>query len=251
MKHNSEFTHFIDLVALMGRTDFDSSLLTYLNQWIQSKHFSILRIKDEQPALLLCGTQDESYTVPWNCGQSYVKRYHHYDALYQELFSKDVQQHQTITGHLTADDIIFSPYRQEIYEKNGLIQRLCGFYRDEDNHPILFNLYRHKDQGFYPDREIENFDKIIPALAKMIQGHLALKEKSHYKDFKQLLMIQQPSLTMQELEVCSRILKGMSYVGIASDLGLKESTVKTYRNRAFDKMGIHFKSQLFSMFLSS
>ena len=85
----------------------------------------------------------------------------------------------------------------------------------------------------------------------MIQGHLALKEKSHYKDFKQLLMIQQPSLTMQELEVCSRILKGMSYVGIASDLGLKESTVKTYRNRAFDKMGIHFKSQLFSMFLSS
>lgn len=251
MKQNNEFSHFVDLVALMGRPDFDSSLLGYLNQWIQSKYFSILRIKNETPALLLCGTQGDRDSVPWSCGQSYVKRYHHYDGLYQTLFRKDVQQHQTVTGQLCADEIIFSPYRQEIYEKNGLIQRLCGLYRDEDNHPILFNLYRHKDQGFYADNEIENFEKIIPALAKMIQGHLVLKEKTQSTDFRHQLLMLHPNLTTQELAVCSRILKGMSYIGIASDLGLKESTIKTYRNRAFEKMGIHFKSQLYAMFLSA
>ena len=36
--------------------------------------------------------------------------------------------------------------------------------------------------------------------------------------------------------------------GIAADLGIKESTVKTYRNRAFDRLGIHFRSQLFALF---
>ncbi|OTG93244.1 helix-turn-helix transcriptional regulator [Acinetobacter sp. ANC 3832] len=251
MKQHSEFAHFVDLVALMGRSDFDSSLLIYLNQWIQSKYFSILRVKDKTPALLLCGTQDDSYAIPWNCGQSYVKRYHHYDNLYQELFNKDMQQHQIATGCVCADDIIFEPYRNEIYEKNGLIQRLCGLCRDEHNHPILFNLYRHKDQGFYAKHEIESFEKMIPALAKMIQGHLALKEKFQQKDFRHQLLLQQSDLTHQELEVCIRILKGMSYIGIAQDLVLKETTVKTYRNRAFDKLGINLKSQLFSMFIHS
>lgn len=251
MNNNLEFSNFIDLVALMGRPDFDTHLLLYLNKWIRSKYFSILRVEDKTPVLLLCGTQDEEQTVPWSCGQSYVRKYHHYDDLYVRLSDKDIQPHQTATGYLCADDIIFSPYRQEIYEKNGLIQRLCGFYRDDDNQPILFNFYRHKDQGLYTDHEIANFEKMTPALAKMIQGHLALSEKSRQKDFKYRLKRYQPLLTQQEIEVCSRILKGMSYIGIAADLNLKESTIKTYRNRAFDKLGISFKNQLFSMFLHS
>lgn len=249
MNNRQNFSNFIDLAALMGRPEFDSSLLFYLNTWVQSKHFSILRVKDNIPALLLCDRQHDRPNVAWHCGQSYVKRYHLYDDLYQNLATQNIEQHQTTTGQLCADEIIFSPYRQEIYEKNGLIQRLCGLYRDDDNSPILFNLYRHKEQGFYSDHEIENFERIIPALVKLIQGHLALQEKSQQKDLKQQLLKYQPLLTSQEVEVCSRILKGMSYIGIAADLNLKESTIKTYRNRAFEKLGINFKNQLFALFL--
>ena len=39
-------------------------------------------------------------------------------------------------------------------------------------------------------------------------------------------------LTPQELAVCLHLLRGLSHAGIAAELGLKESTVKTYRNRA-------------------
>jgi len=41
---------------------------------------------------------------------------------------------------------------------------------------------------------------------------------------------------------------GMTHAGIAADLGIKESTVKTYRSRAFDRLGINFRSQLFGLF---
>jgi DNA-binding NarL/FixJ family response regulator len=57
------------------------------------------------------------------------------------------------------------------------------------------------------------------------------------------------TLTDREVEVCARLLTGMTQDGIASDLGLSLATVKTYRNRAFSRLGIHFKSQLFSLFL--
>ncbi|MBF3198021.1 LuxR family transcriptional regulator, partial [Pseudomonas aeruginosa] len=40
---------------------------------------------------------------------------------------------------------------------------------------------------------------------------------------------------------------GLSHAGIAAELGLKESTVKTYRNRAFARLDIHFRSQLFAL----
>ncbi len=248
MNAYTQFDSFLDLVAIMGQPQFDSSLLAYLAQWVQAKHFSILRVEDHKPALLLCGTHNDHHSVPLRCGQSYIKRYHVYDDLYQALAGQTLQQHQTLTGQVCADDIIFLPYRHEIYEKNDLIQRLCGFYRDANNHPILFNLYRHKEQGFYSDHEIANFERMIPALAKLIQGHLALLVQP---DFKDQLRKRQPLLAPQEVEVCALILKGMSYAGIAAALGLKESTVKTYRNRAFDKLGIHFKNQLFALFMQA
>ena len=56
-----------------------------------------------------------------------------------------------------------------------------------------------------------------------------------------------PALTEREVNVCARLLTGMTQEGIARDLGLSLPTVKTYRNRAFGRLGIHFKSELFAL----
>jgi DNA-binding CsgD family transcriptional regulator len=56
-------------------------------------------------------------------------------------------------------------------------------------------------------------------------------------------------LTERELDVCTRLLQGMTQEGIACDLGLSLPTVKTYRNRAFGRLGIHFRNELFALAL--
>jgi DNA-binding CsgD family transcriptional regulator len=38
----------------------------------------------------------------------------------------------------------------------------------------------------------------------------------------------------------------MTQEGIAADLGLSVPTVKTYRNRAFARLGISFRNELFA-----
>ena len=58
-------------------------------------------------------------------------------------------------------------------------------------------------------------------------------------------------VTPRELDVCVRLLRGMTYDGIASDLGLSVPSVKTYRNRAFDRLGIHFRNELFAIVLQA
>jgi DNA-binding NarL/FixJ family response regulator len=56
-------------------------------------------------------------------------------------------------------------------------------------------------------------------------------------------------LTARELDVLERLLQGLSYDGIAADLGLSVASVKTYRTRAFQRLDLHFKSELFASFL--
>jgi|GEM_PF-6119555 DNA-binding NarL/FixJ family response regulator len=56
------------------------------------------------------------------------------------------------------------------------------------------------------------------------------------------------ALTTQELQVCLRLL-GMTQKGLAADMGLALPTVKTCRDRAFGRLGIHFRSELFALML--
>ncbi|RYY80998.1 MAG: LuxR family transcriptional regulator, partial [Comamonadaceae bacterium] len=58
-----------------------------------------------------------------------------------------------------------------------------------------------------------------------------------------------PELTTRELDVCVRLLQGMTQEGIAADLGLAFTTVKTYRNRAYARLGVHFRNELFARVL--
>ena len=73
-------------------------------------------------------------------------------------------------------------------------------------------------------------------------------ELSRPADLRQRLVERCAALTARELDVCERLLRGWSYDGIAADMALSVATVKTYRARAFARLGMHFKSELFAAF---
>ena len=53
----------------------------------------------------------------------------------------------------------------------------------------------------------------------------------------------------REVEVCSRILFGLSSTGIAIDLDISETTVKTYRKRAYHRLSIGSERELLTWYL--
>jgi DNA-binding CsgD family transcriptional regulator len=53
----------------------------------------------------------------------------------------------------------------------------------------------------------------------------------------------------REVEVCSRILFGLSSAGIAIDLDISETTVKTYRKRAYHRLSIGCERELLTWYL--
>jgi DNA-binding CsgD family transcriptional regulator len=54
-------------------------------------------------------------------------------------------------------------------------------------------------------------------------------------------------LTERERQVCAHALSGVTVAGIASMLGVKESTVATLRRRAYTKLGISNLNSLFAL----
>ena len=56
-------------------------------------------------------------------------------------------------------------------------------------------------------------------------------------------------LSRREAEACARALIGVTNLGIALDLGVKESTVATLRRRAYRKLGISSLQELFLLCL--
>lgn len=128
----------------------------------------------------------------------------------------------------------------------------------ESSSVFAINFYRHVHQRPFTDAHLSDLAALAPVLLTLVQKQIALASPKVSNDVREVrnvsnwvgkLKALNPALSDREADVCARLLMGMTQDGIASDLGLSLATVKTYRNRAFARLGIHFKSQLFSLFL--
>ncbi len=243
-----DLQRFVDLACIMGTDDFTTTLLDCLAHWVPSEHFCVLRMDKEHPSMLLAGTRYRDPRLVWRCWHAYSRQFHAYDDLYSRMQSQHQADHGLLIGHILAEDIQFAPYREDVYQRNGMGERLSGLTWDADGTPLLFNLYRQRESGYFQDREIGDFEQLTPALLQLLKGHLAMRRGgSRPDDWRPILLRRAPQLTEQELEVCVRVLQGMTHAAIAADMSIKETTVKTYRNRAFVRLGINFRSQLFAL----
>jgi len=58
-----------------------------------------------------------------------------------------------------------------------------------------------------------------------------------------------PELSPREIEVCIRIMLGVTSEGIGIDLGISRNTVLTYRKRAYARLNISSQNQLFRLLM--
>ena len=151
--------------------------------------------------------------------------------------------------HITAPEVP-ALHRARVYEAHGMAERVSIVQRQAAS-IFAINFYRHDHQRPFSDRQMSDFESLAPALLALTQKQIELTrprlgQRSAIEWAQQLQSIE-PALTPRELDVCARLLVGMTQEGIAVDLGLSLPTVKTYRNRAFGRLGIHFKSELFAL----
>lgn len=229
------------LISSIGIPSFGPDGLAFLNLWMPFCWWSIYRLSD-------CAPPSVHALGSFRVHDGTVRSWRVYrESLYRrdETFCavrEPLQRKALLLMHWHAREIPL-PHRAEIYSRNGLQERLSIVTRDADDGLLAVNLYRHESQRPFRDGEIDAIGRLSQPLMACVHRHIAL---AHGRPPRRDVM---QALTSREREVCERLLKGWTHDGVAADLGLSPTTVKTYRDRAFERLGIRHRHQLFALVL--
>lgn len=264
------------VVGQIGAPGFAQATLQALNaSGLQAASWSVYQLAAQHPPRLHLSASVGVADTTRDCFSVYQQGLYRGDRSFDTVASG-----QAAVLRMHADHAPSAQHRDAIYRRHGMLERLSVVRRDEAGALLAVNLYHHQHQGLFADAELAGFAELAPLLLAAVQRHLALTagEAIDRLDTGSLpgrsgdlylnpadgaagpaspdtrdrggprlaLQARCPALTTRELDVCERLLRGWTYDGIAADLGLSVATVKTYRARAFDRLGLHFKSELFA-----
>jgi DNA-binding CsgD family transcriptional regulator len=240
------------LICQIGEPTFEATLLRYLHPLVPAASYSIYQTgQDCAPQLFMSASLGVPDTTR-ACWKAYLSGPYLTDrSLVKNQNHDHRMQDGTMMCHTTAGEV--SPeHRLRVYEAHGMAERVSVVKVDASN-VFAINLYRHTHQVPFRDAQLSEFEAMAPALIALVKKQIALaaprleEGASSAARWRQKLHRMDAKLSVRELDVCARLLTGMTQEGIASDLGLSVATVKTYRNRAFARLGINFRNELFAL----
>jgi DNA-binding CsgD family transcriptional regulator len=134
------------------------------------------------------------------------------------------------------------PGHRALLEETGFASRLVSVFPAPGGGWYSLNVPRPAGREV-PQRVFERFSHAAPVYASLIRRHLAAGRLD------QRLAALCPELTPREIGVCQALLRGETAVEVAVALGIRASSVQTYRKRAYAKLGVSGLSGLFQRLL--
>lgn len=234
------------MVELLGEDDFGARLLQRLHPLLPAASWAVYQVgAGRAPQLHLSASLGIPDTTR-ACWTAYLSGPVRAD---RSLRFDDSPAQRTQLCHITAREVA-QEHRARVYEAHGMAERVSIVQHGEDDALFAVNFYRHAHQRALSDAQIGDFEQLAPALLALARKQVALRGPQRSPEaLRQRLLQRNGELTARELDVCTRLLRGMTQDGIAAELGLSLPTVKTYRNRAFARLGIHFRNELFALVL--
>ena len=237
------------MIASLGEDGFESRLLEQLQPVLPAASWSVYQVGPRcAPTLFMSASRGIPDTTR-ACWGAYLAGPFREDATLR--FDTATARSSTQLCHVTAQEVP-SEHRLRVYDAHGMAERVSVVRHADDDSLFAVNFYRHAHQRALTDAQIAWFEQLAPALLALAQKHVALRgstapEERSPAALRAQLLQRCAELTVRELDVCTRLLRGMTQDGIAADLQLSLPTVKTYRNRAFTRLGIHFRNELFAL----
>lgn len=224
------------------------AMLAVLQRTANADYLSLTRYDDGAPVLVdtLSRAPESAHVTP-DCFALYRRHFYAWDSMTPLAIRLRGEGHAVaslIALRQRIQDVPHRAWREAIYERADLCDRLTLLYAPASCAVFAINLYRSTASGAYGPQEVDRVLDVAPlmrivhrnALGMAAQntstaGRLALAEQS--------LAVRAPRLSLRERQVCARIAVGLTVDGIGADLGVAASTVATLRKRAYAKLGVN------------
>jgi DNA-binding CsgD family transcriptional regulator len=257
------------MVNRLGEPGFVADVLPALAPVLPAASWSVYRTGRRcKPTLFMSSSLGVPDTTQ-DCWWAYLSGPYREDRTWGRAFDDGPATSVPRLCHVTAQEVE-GEHRARVYDAHGVAERISVAEHEDDGSVFAVNFYRHQHQKPFGDRHIGDFEAVAPVLLALARKHIRFSQASRALAEPAVVLAGPPGqsmagrtlpllrarlrqlhadLTERELDVCARLLQGMTQEGIASDLGLGVPTVKTYRNRAFARLGIHFRNELFARVL--
>lgn len=239
------------LIDALGEPDFGYSLIQRLNELAPVDFFSVYQLDTCATPRMFLSSSREARDVSDDCFRSYQRRLHAQDHTFDG--AKELLRRGDVAMAYAHQSHFAPPHRAAIYSRHGIQDRLSVVCRADGGMLLATNFYRFERQPMFGAHDVDAVQSVAQSVAACVTKHISLAQRCQAAPaldvgaLTRQLAALCPRLTARELEVCAGLLRGLTYDGIAADMGLSVATVKTYRARAYDKLGINFRSQLFGI----
>jgi DNA-binding CsgD family transcriptional regulator len=244
----------LNAIGSADHTTLASAILDLVRPHVPIADCSVMAFEAERnPRVIsVCSVADGSQI--FHCASNYARHLFHHDRI--QLHLQSILPHQEIGSiavhRQTLAQIIDAELRRLYSDTLGVIDSMAITIKTGRREWMTTTLCRHRDQGPFGKDDIETILQLATLIATSVSRHCRL-EADGEGDFRasvsdgidELCSL----LTKRERQVILRILDGVTVEQIAGELDLKPTTVVTYRSRAYEKLGISSRRQLFSAVL--
>ena len=257
------------LCRCIGSPSFESCLLKLLNKVTPVDHCVVFTFSEDGAGHLFTHGRMQVEEAQ-QLADDYVNHFHQQDPNFAQVSGAVEVCENSLIPHITEEDSAvaadFTPdfvYKNYFFDRHDLIDKASTVGKVEQG-SVYCNFYRMGRSGPYSKKDWKLLESILPLITTLISTHYRILqtsfagEKRPYRNARSLVhnIISKnvspfSQLTPRERQVCERILLGYTSVGIGLDLNIAQSSVVTYRRRAYEKLGISTQNELFTLCLTA
>jgi len=244
----------IDVIGSPDPEAFAARLLEAVRPLLHACECTVFAHEAQRPPRFLSAASDQG---PWDAARRAAIHAREFDGQ-DEL--QPVIERRPAAGEVGAVFICHQPLqdmrpnrlRSDCLESAGLTDRLTVLARVGEAEWLAAHLYRNGETGPFGPDDVE----AGASIARLVAGCMA---RHHLSDPTGVGTLRGrvsegvrefgDRLTDREREVLTRILDGVTVNRIAEDLKLRPTTVATYRLRAYEKLGVTSRQELFAAIL--
>lgn len=240
------------VVDAIGSESFGSSLVHFLHELCGADHIACYHLASESISTLARSSFDANEpSTPFV--ERYVTMGWRLDPTL--ALARRTSRAQTSMIHVDIDDQGYSAIRANVYSN---VRDRVVLYGHRGECDLSLSVLR-TSEGPFPVSAFERLSSVSETLLSAAAKHMHMHVLVHRPNIAAALtglteiescFAARSELPRRELEVCARVLYGLSSIGIALDLGLGEESVKTYRKRAYRRMNIGCERELLHWYLT-
>ena len=251
-----------ELVNTLGTDEFAGHLWKWIRSLIPVHHISCVRFHQSERLSsvtavdLLFWRSVYSEEIFVRVYEDYSRKHWRHDPILR--FLTDLNAGESILVHMQLPNP-HAPNYEELLPDTAPTDE-CTLARRGSGGVICLTLYRHEDDAELSLAALSKLKQLSNLIMALIERHWRLTQGKVLSQirppdiatlFTNRLAIEGITLSEREAKSCIAFLEGTAIPKIAERLGVRASSVKTYLNRAYDKIGPRNRADLYQWSVSN